>query len=203
MVNSQSPQKVNALPGKKEKILSATFECISQIPYSEINMQMIADRAGVSKGIIHYYFKDKESLLINVLDKLFTDLEAMLDAKLSDVASVEDRLKFTLNYFFTSIKEIKTLYVVLMDFWSQASKNEYFKKACNIAYERYRKRLTETIQAGVASGIFKPIKERTLAMIIIGCVEGLMVQWTFDNSIFDFQEIENTVMDLLTCYLKK
>ncbi len=43
-------------------------------------MQDVARHAGVSKGIIHYYFLNKDELMMSVLERVTCDIEALLAA---------------------------------------------------------------------------------------------------------------------------
>lgn len=48
---------------KKQAIITAAMKVFSQNPYAHANTEEIARIAGISKGMLFYYFKNKESLL--------------------------------------------------------------------------------------------------------------------------------------------
>ncbi len=52
---------------KKEKIIQAGFDLICQKGYYHTNTREIADKAGVSTGIIYQYFKDKHDIFMEGL----------------------------------------------------------------------------------------------------------------------------------------
>ena len=60
---------------RKDQIVRATVECITKRGYHNFSMQDIARTAGVSKGIIHYYFLNKDDLMMSVLDMLLVILK--------------------------------------------------------------------------------------------------------------------------------
>jgi len=53
-------------PKAAERILRGTAERLIAMGAAELNMQDVADAAGVSKALIHYHYHDKESLLEQV-----------------------------------------------------------------------------------------------------------------------------------------
>ena len=53
-------------------------------------MQDVAKAAGVSKGIIHYYFLNKDDLAMSVLETVVIDIERVL---LSDMDAIKDPLR--------------------------------------------------------------------------------------------------------------
>jgi AcrR family transcriptional regulator len=47
---------------KLSRILAATAELLSQLPYDELGTRLIAERAGVSVGSLYRFFPDKDSI---------------------------------------------------------------------------------------------------------------------------------------------
>src|SRR6266851_2440966 len=51
----------------REKILQAAFAVLSRQGYENTSIKVIAEEAGVAQGLVHYYFKSKQQLVIAVL----------------------------------------------------------------------------------------------------------------------------------------
>src|SRR5713226_3549810 len=51
----------------REKILQAAFAVLSRQGYENASIKDIAEEAGVAQGLVHYYFKSKQQLVIAVL----------------------------------------------------------------------------------------------------------------------------------------
>src|SRR5260370_36704957 len=51
----------------REKILQAAFAILSRQGYENPSIKGIAEEAGVAQGLVHYYFKSKQQLVIAVL----------------------------------------------------------------------------------------------------------------------------------------
>ena len=62
----------------KENILRSAKKEFSERGFSGARMSSIAKRASVNKALIHYYFKDKETLYLEVLKMIFRGSEASL-----------------------------------------------------------------------------------------------------------------------------
>lgn len=96
---------------KKEAILNATLDLITERGFHATPMSMIAEQAGVSAGTIYRYFKNKEDL-INVLFR--TLKQAMHEAtftgdsdKLSDKGRFQLGWKNVLHYYIANPKAFK------------------------------------------------------------------------------------------------
>src|SRR5213596_3491028 len=58
-----------------EKILQAAFSVLSRQGYENTSTKDIAEEAGVAQGLIHYYFKSKQQLVLAVLAEVCREME--------------------------------------------------------------------------------------------------------------------------------
>ncbi|MCC6549722.1 MAG: TetR/AcrR family transcriptional regulator [Ignavibacteriaceae bacterium] len=61
----------------KQKILNAAVDLISEKGYHDVAVREICERAGVTKPVLYYYFKDKEDVLAELIregNRRFHDL---------------------------------------------------------------------------------------------------------------------------------
>src|SRR5437016_2841320 len=57
-------------PDTRQKILQAAFTVLSRQGYENTSIKDIAEEAGVAQGLVHYYFKSKQHLVLAVLDEV-------------------------------------------------------------------------------------------------------------------------------------
>lgn len=76
----------------KEKILKDAGELFSQRGYFSVSMQNIADKVGISKPALYYYFKSKNELCRTFLDNSFTDLYEQLTTAVQKGKTPTDKL---------------------------------------------------------------------------------------------------------------
>ena len=53
---------------RRLQIIKALNRCLLKKPYRDTTIKDIALEAGVNHGMLHYYFKDKEEILLNFVD---------------------------------------------------------------------------------------------------------------------------------------
>lgn len=59
----------------REKILQAAFTVLSREGYENASIKDIAEQAGVAQGLVHYYYKSKQLLVLAVLEYVCTRVE--------------------------------------------------------------------------------------------------------------------------------
>lgn len=195
--------KLGIAPKRRAEIIEATFFCIALKGYSNITMQDIADSAGISKGVIHYYFRNKEELFLSVHEKLIKDLDSHMGKKVERAKTPPEKIRAIISSVFEKTKENKKFQVVLLDFWAHSTRIPRLKEATINQYSRYRHLAKKIIAEGVEKGYFKECDSSRIASALIGLVEGLTIQWIFDQSAFDLSRAQKMTDEIIMSYLRK
>src|SRR5256885_15900851 len=67
-------------PLRRTAIVRATIRCLARDGYTGLTMKRVAREAGVSQGILHYYFADKRAILVAALETVTADLDRRVAA---------------------------------------------------------------------------------------------------------------------------
>ncbi len=94
-------QELNA----EERIISAAKEIFIQRGFAGARMQDIADKAGINKAMLHYYFRSKEKLFEVIFDEAFDALMPRVQAILSSDAGVLEKLDAFIDHYIALIAE--------------------------------------------------------------------------------------------------
>ena len=89
-------QRFSSLPDEKQQqILDAAAEVFSREDYKRASTDDIAARAGISKGLLFYYFKNKQSLYPYVADHMRHLVERHLErGKVAEITDFFDMLDY-------------------------------------------------------------------------------------------------------------
>lgn len=74
-------------------VIEETIRCIREEGFAAASTRHIIDRAGVTWGVVQYYFGDRDGLLNAVIEHAFSTLTASLDELADAAAEVRDRRK--------------------------------------------------------------------------------------------------------------
>ncbi len=125
---------------RKEQIIEGLFKCLQKKPFNETSIKDIAAEAGVNHGVLHYYFKSKEDILLNFIDHMFNKhttnffkyYKRIKKEKLKD----EDVVK-KLFLFMNEITFNKKLAKVFVEIWELGIYNKKVKKKINTFYNEW------------------------------------------------------------------
>jgi len=98
---------------KREQIIEGAIKRFIHFGINKTTMNDIAEDLSVSKPSLYYYFPDKRSLIVGVIEKVFTDYFDLLKKKYNPDASLENTLfqtidirnTFFMKYFMLRISE--------------------------------------------------------------------------------------------------
>src|SRR5258708_3449612 len=130
--------KADVAAERKDQIVRATVECITRHGYHNFSMQDVARTAGVSKGIIHYYFLNKDELMMSVLDKVASDIERVLAADMQSIDDPVRKMEIFINVCFDVVRSTKEYYQVSMDFWTQINQKKEVRQSISRHYAKFR-----------------------------------------------------------------
>ncbi|WP_026810627.1 TetR/AcrR family transcriptional regulator [Arenibacter latericius] len=83
----------------EEQILDAAKKVFQKKGMDGARMQEIADKAGINKAMLHYYYRSKQMLFEAVFSNAFSLLAPELNKVLKDDSSIEEKVRsFTHNY---------------------------------------------------------------------------------------------------------
>ena len=187
---------------RKEQIVRATVECITKHGYHNFSMQDVAKTAGVSKGIIHYYFLNKDELMMCVLDKVAGDIERVLTQEMDTSSDPWRKMEIFIEVCFDVVRNTKEYYQVNMDFWTQINQKTEIRKVIADHYAKFREAAARVVREGVDKGAFLKLDASAFASYVIAVIDGLSLQWLFDERIYDYDQMSKNASSLIMAGLK-
>ena len=189
--------KADVAAERKNQIVRATVDCISKYGYHNFSMQDVARTAGVSKGIIHYYFLNKDDLMMSVLDKVASDIEKVLQADMGSIDNPKKKLEIFVEVCLDVVRNTREYYQVNMDFWTQINQKEEVRRVIANHYVKFRDTCSKVINEGVQKGQFRPVDAIEYSSYIIAVIDGISLQWLFDDKFTSYDEMSKKICQLI------
>ncbi len=158
-------------------LLKAAFREVSEKGFSEVTLDDIAKRAGVSKGITLYYFDSKEELFRELFGWLIDSIHArMRDA----VAAEKDpiaKVKALVAMIFPSPSKNRAFFRAFVDFCGLAARRDSFREVNERFYAGCREIDGGIVEEGMRQGLFLVRDRREAGSTMRAIFDGLMMQW--------------------------
>ncbi|WP_379134767.1 TetR/AcrR family transcriptional regulator [Paenibacillus sp. sgz500958] len=188
---------------KRKQILFAAFEALSTLGYDSVTLQVIADHAKVSKGVVHYYFENKEAVLVELLEWLTAKIFEKEYAAVQKQTTATGKLRAYIDSAFVSPEKNRSFYRVYLDFLAKASRNEVYREINQRFYDNCAAISREVLKLGQEEGIFsKELLPEKSAPTIRAIIDGCLIQWLMteqDELHADFKESCFTAIMKVLC----
>ncbi|MCB0744795.1 MAG: TetR/AcrR family transcriptional regulator [Ignavibacteriae bacterium] len=184
----------------KAKIFDAAAELFARDGFYKISVREICELANVSKPVLYYYFKDKESLLEELMKETY--------AKADELAAKHINIDLDLK---TTLKSIAKIYIDFIRNYPHLTRFLTFIQTTNVPkrvleiklnrYKTEKERLTSLIKLNQKEGlILGDCKAETLALNFIGTIIMHIVEYLIFN--LSIKKLEQKLNDYVEFWIK-
>ena len=177
-------------PDTKKKILNALHQCLFEKPFDKTSIKEIAGEAGVNHGLIHYYFKNKEDMLVQYIEyviaynkSLFVKwLEENQSRSIDEKQLIQDFFEF-MNLRITLDKKLSKVFI---EIWEIAAYNATIRTILQQAYREWIDTLAEMLNTLIK----KPALARQVSAATVAFLEGMaLFSIILAPDTFDFEQV--------------
>jgi len=193
---------VGVAPRRRAQIVRATIRCLARAGYSGLTMKTVAREAGVSQGILHYYFADKRAILVAALDAVTADLDRRVaDAQARGARDARARLRALVTACLRLALEEREFWVVFVEFWGEMMHDARLREINAALYRRMRRQIGALVAEGIRAGTFRRVDTVQAAAVILALLDGVSLQLTFEPQAFSVAAAVRVCEDALLRYL--
>lgn len=152
----EAATKERELSGEKaQRIVDAMRESVAKRGAAGSTFEHVAREAGVSRGLLHYYFGTKERLLVEVVRRDSEIRVARLDAPLADAQSVDDVLQVLVASLTDLIDNEPAFFLLLYELFSAGRRNPEIQREVGQLFDRTRSHVAEVLERKQQEGVLK------------------------------------------------
>lgn len=173
---------------RREEILDAAVKVFARKGFAASRIEDVAVEAGIAKGSVYLYFKSRDALLAGVFERYATKSARVL-AELGDGAPLE-RLTRLVRAAIEMLAAHPDHARVLLEVWAS---NPPIDMAA--MYREYRGAIAGLLAEAAAEGALRPGIGAEHAVVIVGAIEGCLVQALVDREL-PLRELAEPVIQL-------
>jgi AcrR family transcriptional regulator len=170
--------KQRELSGEKaQRIVDAMRTSVAARGIAGSTFEHVSREAGVSRGLLHYYFGTKERLLVEVVRRDSELRIARLDEPLAGAASVDDVLEVLVASLQDVIDNEPGYFVLLFELFTAGRRNPEIQREVGELFSRSREHVADILRAKESEGVLslRFDVESTVAYLF-GIADGIALQ---------------------------
>jgi AcrR family transcriptional regulator len=168
-----------------QTIQDAAMRVIARKGMAAATMQEIAEEAGVAKGTIYLYFRDRDELVEKTFERAITQLHGRIDAAIAGGSTFEQQLRAMLVAkidFFREHREFFRLYMSLRIPEGTAQQQRRQKRTCQPQYRNRLDKLAEILQQAMDRGEVRRMDPQRLALLIVEASNAIIIERVIEEA---------------------
>ncbi|NLF50128.1 MAG: TetR/AcrR family transcriptional regulator [Leptolinea sp.] len=164
---------------RKKQIIDAAINVFNRAGFKDARMEDIVKEAGISKGLVYWYYKSKEELIIAITDHLFGEEFNRMEQ--ADDPSIPPRECLT-RYFDLYVIDLAGMLAfspIIYELYALAFRNATVKKVMRGYLERFIRSVEPIIQRGIDAGEFNTVNARQASIAFGSQIEGTLLLWAY------------------------
>jgi AcrR family transcriptional regulator len=183
---------------KKKDIALSCKALVVKEGINSLTIAHIAKTAGIGKGTVYEYFKNKEEIVFEIVNIMMQEHSKKLRVQLTEQKSSKDKIKKFSEFFYNEDeRELREIYKEFISLSLMKPNEEVlaFQTACFNNYYRWFK---EILQAGIDGGELRA-ESLALAQGLFVVGEGMFIAKNTTNAIDNLKlELETFIDTLFT-----
>jgi AcrR family transcriptional regulator len=157
---------------RKPDILRHTYRLVAKEGLAGMTINKIAKQMDINPGIVMHYFKNKEGLILALVDYMLEKTESFLDSEFEKYKDPHQNFKHWAEYYFQTNGNPPMRQSVFWSCYALSFRNEKVKEGIQRMYERFGERLMKRLELYEKQGMVEVEKKEEVVTIMLTLIEG-------------------------------
>ena len=168
---------------RRRQLLQATIETVAELGYGQASLARIAQRVGVSKGVIAYHFANKDQLIELVVEHVYASSWAAVQPRLAGADTAAEELAAfvhaEIDYYGSHREQLLAVASIVVNHRAADGSLRYppGSEPSVVSF------LVRLLRAGQERGELQPFDPLPLAVTVDRAITGALEQWVADPRI--------------------
>ncbi len=174
---------------RRKQLIDATIRAIGRVGYANATLTHVASEAGLSPGIVNFYFKSKEQLLIATLEQIAEEYSAFWQAainkgKVAPAAGLEAMIEADFHPTVCNVERVSIWYA----FWAEARGNQSYHDVVQRLEQDYLAQTETLCQRIIQEGGYEGVSAGDVATGLNAMIDGMWFDCLMEPKTFNRAE---------------
>lgn len=187
---------------RRHQIIEAAIDTVAEVGFAKASLAEIAKAADISKAVIPYYFGSKDELIEQTLGSLYAGSDAYVGDRVAVHETAFGKLRAYITAQLGYARDHRRNAVADWELMSSFDSAEAKRKFNSTTYDPIRQRMAELLRRGQEGGEFRAFPVETVASVILGTLDGIILQWTWDEEAVDLDACCQETLNMVEPFLR-
>lgn len=188
---------------KADQILQAARRVLGEKGYAQATISQVAAEAGVSRGLLHYYFKNKQDMLARVMRQAVEGAAALAEGIFSQAATAEELAAGICQGARGFAQSDPHFARIFFESWGLARQSEVLAAELQAMYRGFTEAVRRGMEHAAGQGaIPRPADPQAAAVVLTALIDGLSLQVMSMPELLDREDTWQAAQKAVLCVLR-
>lgn len=177
MRNSGGPPPPAAAPDRRIELIRSAYRLFGSHGVHRVSLDQVAAGAGLSKGLVLYYFKTKENLVLATMRWALDQTAERVRQAMARAATPNGKVLAMIDGIWSGAKTNRRFYLLYLDLAAHAARAQHFADLSAAFHSVVNALYAEVIVQGNAEGAFAVEDPEAGAATLRAIIDGMFLQW--------------------------
>lgn len=180
---------------KRTAILRAATHVFARNGYFNSKVADIAREAGVADGTVYLYFKNKDDVLISLVNQMMDEFISAGRERIAKLKDPRDKIRTIARMHLENLGADRDLAIVFQVELRQSTK--FMEQFSATKMAEYFGVIRQAIEEGQRKGTFRRhLHPKVMAKILFGALDEMATNWILSDKNYDLGSFADTVIDV-------
>jgi TetR/AcrR family transcriptional regulator, fatty acid metabolism regulator protein len=174
---SATAAEPEAAADRRLDLVRAAYRLFSENGVHRVPLDEIAVAAGLSKGLVIYYFKTKENLVLATMRWALDATAERVKQAMAKATTPHGKVLAMIDGIWSGAETNRRFYLLYLDLAGHAARVQHFTQLSATFQSVVNALYAEVIAQGVAEGAFAVESPEDGAVALRAIIDGLFLQW--------------------------
>ena len=172
------PRSAPSIPADRQvDLIRSAYRLFSERGVHRVPLEDIAEQAGLSKGLVLYYFKTKENLVLATMRWALDITADRVRQAMAKATTPHGKVLAMIDGIWSGAETNRRFYLLYLDLSGHAARVQHFTELSATFHSVVNALYAEVIAQGVAEGAFAVGDPEEGAVTLRAIIDGLFLQW--------------------------
>ncbi|MCK7622310.1 TetR family transcriptional regulator [Streptomyces sp. RS10V-4] len=163
---------------RRAQIIEAAIEVIAERGFAKASMAQIAQRAGVSKGVISYHFAGKNELIERTVEQVYEALGSFVQSRLAGQTGAAAWLRVYIGSIAAHMADHRSQLAALGEIFTHFRTDDGELRYGIASSEPLYAHVEDVFRAGQRSGELRAFDARVMAVSLQAAIDHMFAYWS-------------------------
>jgi TetR/AcrR family transcriptional regulator, fatty acid metabolism regulator protein len=162
---------------RRAQIIDSAIETFTELGFTGTSLARIAERAGISKGVISYHFAGKTELMEQIVERVYRDISQFVLTGIADETTATGQLRATVRTVAAYMRDHRAQLLAFGEIVNNLRGPDGRRRFDITTNEPIYEGREALLRRGQAAGEFRDFDVRVMAVTIQAALDDMFAYW--------------------------